>query len=255
MSEEAGLKIFCVDDYFGRCPVGLLESSLSEHARICYAVLTSFGREAFAGREAIRRRMGVRSLTTVKSALRELQGAGWIEKAKDGGGRDSIVWKVYGRPHNGQGTLELGTGAPDAPVTQRPGHSAPRAGHAPHRGIERPLNKNISKKEGVEAHAEEKVWKDLFWSLYRETHGGQDPTPFWTPFLTKRIREITVLLGPEEISRRVKIYFKATGSHALEDFVRNIDRWTAERGQQKGGTNGRGFNQPTGSDWVPSENV
>ncbi len=85
-------------DNFGRAWIELLESDLSEHARMCYVAMTSFGRESRAGKAAIAKRMGVKSLTTVKAAQKELIGAGWIHCATQGGldGKTPNVWHVYG---------------------------------------------------------------------------------------------------------------------------------------------------------------
>ncbi len=105
---------------YGRAWVELLESGLSEHARMCYVAMTSFGKESRAGKRAIQRRMGVKSLTTVKAAQAELLKAGWIILKRAGTVTTPNHWKMVSKvtlghtaPQGGaQGDLGLGRTAP-----------------------------------------------------------------------------------------------------------------------------------------------
>ena len=100
MSEDV-IHIHFPENY-GRAWVELLESNLSEHARMCYVAMTSFGPESRAGKAAIRRRMKVKSLTTVKRAQAELRTAGWITLKKKGDFKTPNEWDVWPTPFNGQ---------------------------------------------------------------------------------------------------------------------------------------------------------
>lgn len=80
---------------YGRAWVELLESDLSEHARICYVAMTSFGKEARAGKKAIMRRMGVKSLTTVKAAQDELANKGWMRLKQAGTATTPNHWQMF----------------------------------------------------------------------------------------------------------------------------------------------------------------
>jgi len=63
---------------FAKIPAKLFESDLSAHARLAYAALDSHGpRKIFPGHKRLARLMNV-SISTVRRALRELQGRGWL---------------------------------------------------------------------------------------------------------------------------------------------------------------------------------
>ena len=117
-------------DNYGRAWVELLESTLSEHARICYVAMTSFGNESRAGKASIARRMGVKSISTVKGAQDELIKAGWISRAQVGGGKTPTVWDVFSAPTGAQYALPRGVERPtpgrNTPPNQEGNHEHKR---------------------------------------------------------------------------------------------------------------------------------
>ena len=104
---------------FGLAWVDLLESDVSEHAKICYVAMTSFGPVSRAGKASIARRMGVKSISTVKAAQAELVKAGWIVKVVEGGGTTPSVWDVFEKP---TGALSAPPQGAECPT---PGRNAP----------------------------------------------------------------------------------------------------------------------------------
>lgn len=91
-------------DNYGRAWVALLEDErLSEHARICYVAMTSFGRESRAGTKAIMRRMGVKSKATVKAAQSELFITGWAKLLKSATPTEPARWHMLAPSKDGRG--------------------------------------------------------------------------------------------------------------------------------------------------------
>ena len=81
-------------DNYGRVYVGLLESDLSAHAKLCFGAMWSFGQgDVWASVPAIARRMSV-SVPTVRKAQAELLKAGWIELLEDSKGGKTKVWMM-----------------------------------------------------------------------------------------------------------------------------------------------------------------
>jgi hypothetical protein len=87
------VKVKVPGDNYGRVYIGMLESSLSSSAKLCYGVMWSFGQESWATVGSIARRMSV-SGNTVRSAQKELQEAGWIKLSEDSKGRASKTWEM-----------------------------------------------------------------------------------------------------------------------------------------------------------------
>jgi len=81
---------------YGRAWVDLLESNVSEHAKMCYVAMTSFGKESRAGNKALLRRMGLsqKSINTLRAAQSELVITGWMQQIERPTATKPAVWKM-----------------------------------------------------------------------------------------------------------------------------------------------------------------
>lgn len=70
-------KIEVPQDNYGRVYIGMLETSMSAYAKLCYGVMWSFGSESWASVASVARRMSV-SKNTVRKSQTELRNKGWI---------------------------------------------------------------------------------------------------------------------------------------------------------------------------------
>lgn len=242
---------------YGRAWVELLEGDLSEHARICYVAMTSFGPESRAGKEAIRRRMGVKSLSTVKAAQIELAEAGWIKKTKLGGGLAPNEWDVLSKPNNGQLPL-LGdqtprrtvTGALYAPegVTERP---TPGRVVAPKQEDKHESNKETKTTPVNPAkHLDEKAfWTEAKAVWGKKFEGANLAWPTEARGFQKTLTAQIERLGWKELSKRwANCVTDPFSRPSMRAFISDTDKWITAR---QGATNGRAFQQPT-TDWAPS---
>lgn len=83
---------------YGRAWVSLLEDPrLSEHARMCYVAMTSFGPESRASFSAIMRRMGIRSRNTLRAAQAELVACGWMRLLREATPKEPARWLMLSR--------------------------------------------------------------------------------------------------------------------------------------------------------------
>lgn len=238
-------------DNFGRAWIELLESDLSEHARICYVAMTSFGKESRAGKESIRRRMGVKSLSTVKAAQAELIKAGWIKRRVMGGGIKPTEWEVFQRPFDGQLPL-LGD--------ETPGRNAPQLPSAPEISTQRPApgHEAAPKQEYKHESNQEKLHKgkhpdqDQFWKFAEATFKvSTGQALLWPPAkgFQKQMTDALTTLGVEELSRRWDIYLAYPfGQKSPLGFFYDLNKW-AKLQTSSGGQ--RAFVQPT-TDWKSS---
>jgi len=242
---------------YGRAWLELLESELSEHARICYVAMTSFGSESRAGKEAIRRRMGVKSISTVKAAQAELMTNGWISRIKMGGGKTPTEWDVFQKPFDGQLPL-LGSETPRRTATEAlsalpPAVERPTVGRtaAPKQEDKQELKQE--KPIGKGKHPAEKAFWDFAQITFKATTGQALSWPRAAGF-QKQITEGLTAHGVEELTKRWDNYLADpyAQSRSLLGFFYDLDKWITRRTKlPTGGNNARAFVQPK-TDWQPS---
>ncbi len=84
---------------FGRAWVELLESGVSEHARVCYVAMTSFGPgPCRAGQKSIMRRMGIKNKITFRAAQSELYITGWGDQIQKETATTPAIWRMHQKP-------------------------------------------------------------------------------------------------------------------------------------------------------------
>ncbi len=235
-------------DNYGRAWIELLESDLTEHARICYVAMTSFGRESRAGKEAIRRRMGVKSLSTVKAAQAELARTGWIKRLAMGGGLKPTEWDVYNKPHNGQLPL-LGNETPGRTATgaySAPGGAAERPTPGREAAPKQEYKHELKQEKRAGVHPDQ----DAFWTEAKATWASKHPGAElawpartmrdWQMHLTAEL----IRLGGPELGRRWKnCATDPWAKPSLRAFILDTDKWITARGPA-GAAPGRAFNRP-----------
>lgn len=241
-------------DNFGRAWLELLESDLSEHARVCYVAMTSFGRESRAGKEAIRRRMGVKSLSTVKAAQAELAEAGWINRRVKGGGQSPNEWDVFQKPFDGQLPL-LGA--------QTPRQEATGAHSAPPPAAQRPTPGRTAAPKQEDKHEDKQEKRlhgrhpdqDAFWEFTQRTFKAVVNQNLSWPRAKGFQAQITEGLGAfgmAELCKRWDNYLADpwTQSKSLLGFFFDLDKWITRRTKDKPGGQARTFHAPN-TDWRP----
>lgn len=204
-------------DNYGRAYIGLLESPLTGNAKLCYAVMWSFGQESWAAVPSIARRMSAAE-NTVRKAQSELQAAGWIKLLEDSKGGSSKTWEMV------PPTLQDVKGYPS------PDEGSTLQDVKGNKEGKQVLNKektNTAPKGAVSKHPDQ----DEFWTLAQKAWVVKFPEsaalgwPRMTGF-PKALYAALDRLGAKELARRwsnmVMDPFSRPDLHAL---VHNPDKW------------------------------
>jgi len=108
-------KVILPADNYGRVYIGLLESNLSAHAKLCYGVMWSFGPQSWAALTTIAKRMSCSKPTVIK-AQAELKAAGWIVLVEKGSVHTSNIWQMVTPAMNSEVKDVYPSGQPALPL-------------------------------------------------------------------------------------------------------------------------------------------
>ncbi len=244
-------------DNYGRVYIGMLESDLSAHAKLCYGVMWSFGSSGcWASIDSIAKRMSSSRPTVVK-AQRELQGGGWIVLAEKGSVHSPHTWKMVVPAGNDVATSQIQQ-ATTLPPSRQPGLLL--AGN------------DVATKKEVKQEAKEitiagevpssdlkaalkvqtKVFRDFFWKAFEKRFGRK---PVFPPFkwLPKVEADLVGQLGADELCRRAGNYFKDgyVQAHSYQHFLQNVDRFYQYLEKRVVGPKGEFDRKPRGQEAVP----
>jgi hypothetical protein len=238
--QEQRQRIKTPPDNYGRLYIALLESDTTSLARLCYAVMWSFGQDCWASIPSIARRMNT-SENTVRKCQIELQGTHWIVlvDSKDGVGK---TWEMQ-TPETRKTLLNTPSPGEGLPLHDMKGTPSPGEG-LPLHGVTYKKERNQEPKELKQTAAnaakdpakhpnQDSCWLGLK-ALWSERFNGAAlkwPAMHfkgWQKIFTEALES----LGEAEILRRWKICIYDPWSRpSLRVFFNDLDKWMEARGQ------------------------